>query len=65
MMKRSGRKGIIIIIMSLVLSNTPHIELPQTWNQVDWKTVFEVVQTLREQAFTCSKSGAGGAGEVA
>ncbi len=36
---------------------SPDIQLPDSWNQVDWSAVFSKVSSLRGQAFTCSKSG--------
>jgi len=33
------------------------VELPGAWNQVNWKTVISQVETIRGEAFTCSKSG--------
>jgi RNA-directed DNA polymerase len=42
--------------LSLILANAP-VQLPGAWNQVDWKTTISQVETLRGEAFTCSKSG--------
>ena len=42
--------------MSLILANAP-VQLPEAWNQVDWKTAILQVETLRGEAFACSKSG--------
>ena len=43
--------------MSLILANTSNDQLPQAWNQVNWQSVFAQVDSWREQAFACSKSG--------
>lgn len=43
----------------VILCNTPGVDLPGAWNQINWNAILSQVEALRGEAFACSKSGAG------